>query len=182
MKLVFSIAAGIILAIVLLAVGCSALVAGSVDDANVAAVSSAVADDAPDASEGTSGEEGTSETAGQENARRAAESYLDTMAFSRQGLIEQLSSDAGSGFSRADATYAVDAVSPDWNEQAAKAAQSYLDTMRVFPSAPDRAIVVGRRLGLHPRAGRVWREPDRSLVGRCECPPSSGGLLGATGP
>ena len=28
----------------------------------------------------------------------------------------------------ADATYAVDAVSPDWNEQAAKAAKSYLDT------------------------------------------------------
>jgi hypothetical protein len=51
------------------------------------------------------------------------------MAFSRQGLIEQLSSEAGAGFSRADATYAVDAVSPNWNEQAAKAAQSYLDTM-----------------------------------------------------
>jgi hypothetical protein len=129
MKLVLSIAAGIILAIVLLAVGCSALVASSVDDANVAAASDAFADTASDAPEVTSGEEGTSETAGQENARRSAESYLDTMAFSRQGLIEQLSSEAGAGFSRADATYAVDAVSPNWNEQAAKAAQSYLDTM-----------------------------------------------------
>ena len=126
MKLVLSIATGIILAIVLLAVGCSALVASSVDDANVAAASDAVADTAP---EGPKAPEGTSESAGQENARRSAESYLDTMAFSRQGLIEQLSSEAGAGFSRADAIYAVDAVSPDWNEQAAKAAQSYLDTM-----------------------------------------------------
>ena len=31
------------------------------------------------------------------------------------------------GYSTADATYAVDAVSPDWNEQAAKAAESYLE-------------------------------------------------------
>ena len=129
MKLVFSIAAGIILAIVLLAVGCSALVASSVDDANVAAASDAVTDTASDAPEVTSGEEGMSETAGQENARRSAETYLDTMAFSRKGLIEQLSSSAGEGYSRADATYAVNHIDVDWNEQAAKAAQNYLDTM-----------------------------------------------------
>ena len=57
------------------------------------------------------------ETAGQENARRSAESYLDGQAFSRSGLIKQLKFD---GYSTADATYGVDAVSPDWNEQAAK--------------------------------------------------------------
>ena len=107
MKLVFSIAAGIILAIVLLAVGCSAIVASSVDDANVAAASDAVADTASDAPEVASDEEGTSETAGQENARRSAENYLDTMAFSRQGLIEQLSSSAGEGFTHAQAVYGV---------------------------------------------------------------------------
>lgn len=65
------------------------------------------------------------ETAGQENARRSAENYLDTAAFSRKGLIGQLEYE---GYSTADATYAVDAVSPDWNEQAAKAAKNYLDT------------------------------------------------------
>jgi colicin import membrane protein len=127
MKLVLSIAAGIILAIVLLAVGCSPLVASSVaDDANVAAASDAVADtapDAPDAPEVASGGEGTSETAGQENARRSAESYLDSSAFSRSGLIDQLEYE---GYITQDATYAVDAVSPSWNEQAAKAAESYL--------------------------------------------------------
>ena len=124
MKLVFSIAAGIILAIVLLAVGCSAIVASSVDDATPAAAArDAVAKTASDAPE-VSGE-----TAGQENARRSAETYLETMAFSRKGLISQLSSSAGEGYSRADATYAVNHVDVDWNEQAAKAAQNYLDTM-----------------------------------------------------
>ena len=52
-------------------------------------------------------------------------SYLDTAAFSRSGLIKQLEYE---GYSTADATYAVDAVAPDWNEQAAKAAKDYLDT------------------------------------------------------
>jgi colicin import membrane protein len=65
------------------------------------------------------------ETAGQENARLSAESYLDTMAFSRSGLIDQLKYE---GYSTKDATYAVDAVSPNWNEQAAKAAKDYLDS------------------------------------------------------
>jgi len=70
-------------------------------------------------------EEASDETAGQENARRSAESYLETAAFSRSGLIKQLKFE---GYSTADATYGVDAVSPDWNEQAARAAKSYLDT------------------------------------------------------
>jgi hypothetical protein len=65
------------------------------------------------------------ETAGQENARRSAESYLETSGFSRSGLIKQLKFE---GYSTEDATYGVDAISPDWNEQAAKTAASYLET------------------------------------------------------
>lgn len=64
-------------------------------------------------------------TPGQDNAKRAAEDYLNTAAFSRSGLIEQLKFE---GYSLVDATYGVDAVNPDWNEQAAKAAQDYLNT------------------------------------------------------
>ena len=64
-------------------------------------------------------EEASDETAGQENARRSAEDYLDTTAFSSKGLIKQLEFE---GYPTADATYAVDAVSRNWNEQAAKAA------------------------------------------------------------
>ncbi|MFD4367758.1 Ltp family lipoprotein [Rhodococcus sp. NPDC058521] len=63
-------------------------------------------------------------TSGQRNAARAAENYLDISAFSRQGLIEQLEYEQ---YSTADATFAVDHVAPNWNEQAAKSAQQYLE-------------------------------------------------------
>jgi hypothetical protein len=46
--------------------------------------------------------------------------------FSRDGLIEQLSSDAGDGYSVADATVAVDSLDVDWKENAAKSARQYL--------------------------------------------------------
>jgi len=64
------------------------------------------------------------ETAGQENARESAESYLDLSAFSRDGLIKQLKFE---DYSIKDATYGVDAQKADWNKQAAASAQAYLD-------------------------------------------------------
>ena len=67
------------------------------------------------------------ESVSEANARGSAESYLDISAFSRKGLIEQLTSDAGEGFPMADAIYGVDAVHADWNEQAAESAKQYLD-------------------------------------------------------
>lgn len=66
-------------------------------------------------------------TAPQQNAVRSAESYLDFKGFSRQGLIDQLSSEYGDQFAVEDATVAVDSLNADWNAQAAKSAQSYLD-------------------------------------------------------
>lgn len=68
-------------------------------------------------------------TFGQEQAIGAAKDYLDTSAFSRAGLIEQLSSAYGSGFSRADATFAVDHLNVNWKEQAVLSAKEYLRTM-----------------------------------------------------
>lgn len=68
-------------------------------------------------------------TPAQQNAVRSAESYLDFMAFSRQGLIDQLSSEYGDQFAVEDATVAVDSLNVDWNAQAVKSAQSYLDMM-----------------------------------------------------
>jgi len=58
------------------------------------------------------------------NARRKAADYLDYSAFSRTGLIDQLQFE---GFSASDATYGVDSLKVDWNEQAAKKAAEYLD-------------------------------------------------------
>jgi hypothetical protein len=68
-------------------------------------------------------------TRAQRNAVRVAEQYLGTMPFSRQGLIDQLSSDAGNQFAVSDATVAVDSLDVDWNTQAAKSAESYLKMM-----------------------------------------------------
>ena len=67
-------------------------------------------------------------TTGQEQAVGAAKDYLDTSAFSRLGLIDQLSSAYGSGFSKADSTFAVDYLHVDWKAQAVLAAKEYLDS------------------------------------------------------
>lgn len=66
-------------------------------------------------------------TSAQRNAVRSAERYLDISGFSRKGLISQLSSEAGDGYSVADATAAVDRMAIDWNENAARSAKQYLD-------------------------------------------------------
>lgn len=63
-------------------------------------------------------------TIGQENALRSARSYLDYTSFSRTGLIHQLEFES---YSTGDATWAVDSLNVDWNEQAAKKAKEYLD-------------------------------------------------------
>ena len=68
-------------------------------------------------------------TGPQKNAVRAAQSYLSISAFSRDGLIEQLSSPAGNGFDRTDSTKAVDSMTIDWNQQAVKSAKEYLKLM-----------------------------------------------------
>ncbi|MDT0169785.1 Ltp family lipoprotein [Pseudarthrobacter sp. BRE9] len=62
-------------------------------------------------------------TVSQQNALRKAESYLNFSAFSRTELIGQLEYNK---FSTDDATWAVDRVNANWNEQAAKKAASYL--------------------------------------------------------
>ena len=78
---------------------------------------------------GASGASAQSLTGPQRNAVRSANSYLNMTGFSRQGLIEQLSSPYGDGYSVADATIAVDSLTVDWNAQAIRSAKSYLDMM-----------------------------------------------------
>ena len=62
----------------------------------------------------------------QANAVRSAKQYLDMAGFSRDGLIQQLSSPAGDGYAESDATIAVDSLDVDWNENAAGSAKQYL--------------------------------------------------------
>lgn len=64
-------------------------------------------------------------TVSQRNAVAKAASYLRFSAFSRSGLIAQLEFE---GFSKADATFGVDAQRVDWTAQAVKKGASYLRT------------------------------------------------------
>ncbi|WP_309628760.1 Ltp family lipoprotein [Brevundimonas sp.] len=66
-------------------------------------------------------------TGPQRNAARSARDYLTVAGFSRDGLIQQLSSSAGDGYSEADATAAVDSLDADWNANAARSARDYLE-------------------------------------------------------
>ena len=63
---------------------------------------------------------------GESNALRAAESYLESIPFSHDGLIAQLEYD---GYSTAEATYAADNCKADWYQQAVLSAKNYLDIM-----------------------------------------------------
>lgn len=66
-------------------------------------------------------------TGPQRNAVRSARQYLSFSGFSREGLIQQLSSDYGDGYAVADATVAVDSLDVDWNENAVRSATQYLN-------------------------------------------------------
>lgn len=66
-------------------------------------------------------------TKGQQEAIDSAEQYLATAPFSKAGLIRQLSSKAGDGFPKKDATFAVNHIKVDWNHEAYLAAKQYLD-------------------------------------------------------
>lgn len=72
-------------------------------------------------------------TTAQSGAVRSATSYVDLMGFSRQGLIDQLTSEYGDGYDLADAEFAVSHLESaglvDWNEEAVQSAESYVDLM-----------------------------------------------------
>jgi len=67
-------------------------------------------------------------TVAHQQAVSAAQSYLDLgEGFSYQGLLKQLTSSYGSGFSQSDAEFAISYLNPDWNAQAVESAKGYLN-------------------------------------------------------
>jgi hypothetical protein len=66
-------------------------------------------------------------TVAQQQALESAQSYLDMGGFSLAGLMKQLTSSYGEGFSTADARWAVNHVRVNWNQQAIESAKSYLE-------------------------------------------------------
>jgi hypothetical protein len=91
----------------------------------------------PDSPEDTLVEENPGLTLGQESALRTGQQYIDMTGFSKKGLIQQLSSPAGNGYSRSDAIFAANNVVVDWNAEAVEAAESYLD---IIPMSKNELI------------------------------------------
>lgn len=100
---------------------------GVSENASIASNTLASADKLTSVSEEPQGGQSVGLFGPQANAARNARQYLEISGFSRRGLIDQLSSDAGNGYDVADATAAVDSLAVDWNEQAARSAKQYLD-------------------------------------------------------
>ncbi|MBT2585104.1 Ltp family lipoprotein [Arthrobacter sp. ISL-95] len=92
--------------------------------AEAGAAAQAKADDAAAKAAAEAAAQAAAGTVSQRNALRKASDYLEFSAFSYPGLIKQLEFEK---YSATDATWAVDRVKVDWNEQAAKKAKSYLD-------------------------------------------------------
>ena len=91
-----------------------------------AATAKAAATAAPTAKAAPTAPAGPTLTNQQKNAAQSGRSYLNFTAFSRQGLIDQLSSAYGDKYAVADATIAVDSLNVDWNAEAVQSAKSYL--------------------------------------------------------
>jgi hypothetical protein len=72
-------------------------------------------------------------TTAQQQAVDAAEGYLSMgEGFSDQGLLQQLTSSAGNGFSNSDAEFAINYLHPNWDQQAVDAAKGYLSMGQGF--------------------------------------------------
>ncbi len=102
---------------------------GTVNDSTIApaaVTATPASNSAAPSSPTTSAAPSSNLTESQQNAVQAAQSYLQLSGFSKQGLIDQLSSSAGDGYSLHDATVAVDTLSVNWNAQAVRSAKDYL--------------------------------------------------------
>ena len=93
-----------------------------------------------------------------------AKQYLSTQAFSQQGLIDQLDSSAGGGYSVNDATVAVDSLTVDWNAEAVQAAKEYLKTQPF--SCTDLINNWTRRLVTSTQSLRLRMERRRQATAR----------------
>ena len=71
-------------------------------------------------------ESGYGETMSQKNALKKAQHYLSLMAYSYDGLVNQLKYE---GFDESDAVYGVENCGADWYEQAVKKSEHYLSLM-----------------------------------------------------
>lgn len=69
------------------------------------------------------------------SALHKAKIYSDTMHMSKQGIYDQLTSDAGEKFKPEAAQYAVDHLKANWNKNALEKAKSYQKEQDMSPEA-----------------------------------------------
>ncbi|MGE6720192.1 Ltp family lipoprotein [Peribacillus frigoritolerans] len=69
------------------------------------------------------------------SALQKAESYAEIMSMSKQGIYNQLTSEAGEQFPEDAAQYAIDNIKWDWKENALKKAKEYTETMAMSKDA-----------------------------------------------
>jgi Host cell surface-exposed lipoprotein len=94
------------------------------------ALSSMAASSAPSAPAASAG---LSMTGGQQQAVDSAEGYLsEGQGFSKQGLLQQLTSSFGEGFAKSDAEFAIKYLHPNWDQQAVDSAEGYLSEGQGF--------------------------------------------------
>ena len=103
---------------------------GNPDPSKAAKTASAEDEAAKETTEEKNNEEDLSTN--QKKAIEEAQSYLESSGFSKAGLIDQLSGEAGSNYPEEDAIFAVEYLEAngevDWQEQAVRKAESYLDS------------------------------------------------------
>ena len=124
MKTVFKIILGIIGAFIIMGmlfVGCTALVVNEADKEMNSSESSS--------SDSKDSKEDSDVPREHKNALASAESYQSTMPMSKEGLREQLSSEAGDSYPEDAVNYALENIDTDYKESALKSAKSYQDTM-----------------------------------------------------
>jgi hypothetical protein len=129
-------AAGLLLIIIIAAVAGGAGSDNSKPTAS-ANIPQASQSEKPAAQEKPAAEKKPEMTSGQKNALESAQNYVEMSGFSKAGLIQQLSSSAGDGYSKADATFAANHVGADWNKEAVESAKNYLE---ITPMSKDGLI------------------------------------------
>lgn len=88
---------------------------------------------------------------------------LSFSAFSKTGLIDQLSSKYGDGFPKADAVFAVNHISENWKRTGSQVREGLPELQFVQLSGAYRPVGVQVRRWIHPLAGCIRSQPDRGL-------------------
>jgi len=123
----------IIIGVILVICFCFVLaMCGSTDDQTNYSENNSTEETSYDTEETTT-DSNSNYTMEEDNCYYAALSYLDTMGFSKKGLIDQLSSEYGDNYPKETAEKIVNDIENqgkvDWDKECEESAQDYLDTM-----------------------------------------------------